>query len=92
MLTEDGDDFVLQSEYYYIGHFSRFIRPGAVCLATSAWSSHAEVTAFENMDGSCVLVALNRTDSPLAFSVADSGDEAVNFVLSAHSVATLLMF
>lgn len=92
MLTEDGDDFVLQSEYYYIGHFSRFIRPGAVCLATSVWSSHAEVTAFENMDGSCVLVALNRTDSPLAFSVADSGDEAVNFVLSAHSVATLLMF
>ena len=49
MLTEDGDDFVLQSEYYYIGHFSRFIRPGAVCLATSAWSSHAEVTAVGKM-------------------------------------------
>ena len=92
MLTEDGSDFVLKSEYYYIGHFSRFIRPGAVCLATSSWSPNAEVTAFENTDGSRVLTALNRTDSPITLSVTEGGDNAITFELSAHAVATILLF
>ncbi|MBD5384443.1 MAG: glucosylceramidase, partial [Ruminococcaceae bacterium] len=92
MLDEDGTDFILQSEYYYIGHFSRYIRPGAVCLATSSWNSRIEVTAFENTDGSRVLVALNRTDTPFALSVTETGDTAVNFELPKHAIATILLF
>ncbi len=91
MLTEDGSDFVIQSEYYYIGHFSRYIRPGSVSLATSVWSARVEVTAFENTDGSRVLVALNPTDSQQKLSVTETGDSAVNFTLAPHSIATLLI-
>ena len=90
MLTEDGTNFVLQSEYYYIGHFSRYIRPGAVQLASSTWNSNIEATAFENTDGSRVLVALNRTDKPLPVSVTDSDDRSATFELAAHSIATLI--
>ena len=89
MLTEDGTDFVLQSEYYYIGHFSRFIRSGAACLAVSSWNSGIEVTAFENADFSHVLVALNRTDETLPLSVTEDGENAFNFELPAHSIATM---
>lgn len=92
MLTEDGTDFILQSEYYYIGHFSRYIRPDAVCLAVSSWSSGVEVTAFENTDGSRVLVALNRTDTAVPLSVTETGETAVTFELSEHSIATILFF
>lgn len=88
MLTEDGQDFALQSQYYYIGHFSRFIRPGAVCLAVSAWSADVETTAFENPDCTHVLVALDRTGTALPVSVVD-GNDAVTFQLPAHSIATL---
>lgn len=88
MLTEDGQDFVLQSEYYYIGHFSRFIRPGAVCLGASAWSEDVEVTAFENPDGAHILVTLNRTDAALPVSAVD-GNDAIAFWLPARSIATL---
>lgn len=90
MLIEDGTDFVLQSEYYYIGHFSRYIRPGAICLGTSSWNSNVEVTAFENTDSSRVLVALNCTDTPFPLSVTETDDTTVDFELPKHAIATIL--
>ncbi len=91
MLNEDGSDFILQSEYYYIGHFSRFIRPGAVCIMSSSWNSQIETVSFENPDKSRVLVALNRTDASLPVSAAETGkeEEAVCFKLPAHAIATV---
>ena len=89
MLTEDGSDFILQPEYYYIGQFSRFIRPGAVRLGVSGWTSDLEVTAFESPDGSHVVAALNRTEQALPVSVTLDGQEGFGFVLAPHSAATL---
>lgn len=89
MLTDDCTDFVLQSEYYYIGQFSRFIRPGAVRLAVSSWTSDLEAAAFENPDGSRVVTALNRTDRTLPASVTLDGQTGFGFALAPHSIATL---
>ena len=89
MLTEDAGDFTIQSEYYYIGQFSRFIRPGAVRIGSSVWGGGAEVTAFENTDGSRVAVVLNRTEKELPVTVTESGEEGWSFALAPHSIATL---
>lgn len=89
MLTKDGLDFVRQSEYYYIGQFSRSILPGAVRLGSSAWTSRAEVTAFENKDGSRAAVILNRTEGEIAASVTEDPQSGWNFVIAPHSIATL---
>ena len=89
MLNEDASDFILQTEYYYIGQFSRFIRPGAVRLGASAWTDGVEVTAFENPDGSRVAVALNRTDRALPVCVTLDGEEGFDFELAPRSIATL---
>ena len=43
----------------YIGHFSRYIRPGAVRLGVSRFSDVIEATAAQNPDGSIVAVLLN---------------------------------
>ena len=91
MLNRDCSDFVLQTEYYYIGQFSRFIRPGAVRLGVSAWSRDLEVTAFENPDGSRVAVALNRTDGSLPVSATQNGEVGFTFQMEPHTIATLLM-
>ena len=68
-----------QSSYYYIGHFSRFIKAGAVCLSSEFFSwmtpatvsghltDEAECLAFRNPDGSIVLIVTNRTEAELAF-------------------------
>lgn len=92
MLTEDGTDFVLKTEYYYIGQFSRFIRPGAVRLGASGWTANLEVTAFENPDGGGAAVALNRTGQTLPVSVTMDGQEGFDFALAPHSIATLSWF
>ncbi|MBD5537902.1 MAG: glucosylceramidase [Lachnospiraceae bacterium] len=89
MLNEAGDDYRIMGEYYYIGHFSRFIRPGAVCLGSSVYGSAVESVAFENTDGERGVVLLNRTEEAVPVSVTEEGGKAYNFEMQAHSIATL---
>ena len=88
MLTEAGDGFIKNSAYWYIGHFSRYIVPGSVRLASSTWTTDVECTAFEAPDSSLVLVLLNRTDAPLPISIP-TPETTLNFPLAAHSIATV---
>ena len=88
MLTQDGKDFTLMDEYWHIGQFSRFIRPGAVRLGVSAWTAGVEVTAFENSDGGRAAVLLNRTDRDLPVCLTQDGAEGYPVLLAAHSIAT----
>lgn len=55
------DTLTYNSSYYYIAHFSKFIRPGAVrigCKSAEALLS----TAFLNTDGSIAAVMQNESD------------------------------
>lgn len=56
-----------QSSYYYMGHFARFIRPGARRLACAKTLDSLEATAFLNIDGTIAVVVLNRTEQPIDF-------------------------
>ena len=84
--------------FYYLGHFSRFIQPGAVRLLCSRYTTDLETCAFANPDGSRVLVVLNRTGRDIAFTLA-AGMSAVrglsprrvtNLVAPAHSIQTVV--
>lgn len=89
MLTADGKDFQIMTEYYYIGHFSRFLQPGAICLGSSTYCGGVEAVAFENPDGGRIVVLLNRTDGVLPVSVTDNSSDGFRFDLDPHSIATL---
>jgi glucosylceramidase len=54
-------EILYQSSFYYIGHFSRFIRPGAARIAWQCNCEALETTAFLNPDGQIAVVVLNRT-------------------------------
>ena len=58
-----------QSSYYYLGHFSRFIKPGAKRILAAKGLDDLEVTAAKNPDGSIAVVILNRTENPISFSL-----------------------
>lgn len=75
--------------YYYIGHFSRYIKRGAVRLATTRFSDKVESVAFENPDKGRVAVLLNRTGEDIWMSLREYG-EGISFVLKAHSICTVL--
>ena len=76
-----------QSSYFYIGHFARFIRPGAKRIFCNISCKNLETTAFKNPDGSIAIVVLNRTDKDIDFVLSFGGKYAEANSLS-HSINT----
>jgi glucosylceramidase len=58
-----------QSSYWAIGHFARFIRPGAQRVLCAASKQALLCTAFANPDGSLVAVVMNRSDEAQTFAL-----------------------
>ncbi|MEJ2083565.1 MAG: glycoside hydrolase family 30 beta sandwich domain-containing protein [Acidobacteriota bacterium] len=48
------------NSYYYIGHFSKFARPGARRVACTSSSDDLQATAFLNPDGHVAPVLTHR--------------------------------
>jgi glucosylceramidase len=77
------------SSYYYIGHFSKFVRPGARRVATTSNDDNLLATAFLNPDGRLAVIVLNRTDRDIAFQLWIDG-QAAQAASPAHSIVTLV--
>lgn len=78
-------------EYYAMGHFSKFVRPGAHRVASTAFDKSLALdnVAFMNVDGSKVLVVLNAGDSQQTFSAA-AGTKQFTYTIPGRSVATIV--
>lgn len=79
-----------QSSYFYIGHFTRFIAPGAQRILCAASRQAVEATAFLNPDGGVALVAMNRTEQPFEL-VVRSPQQSAYLMLPARGIATCLL-
>ncbi len=86
--TKTGE-LIFTPSYYYIGHFSKFIRPNAKRISTSASRTTIESTSFLNEDGKMVTVVMNRTDEPIDYKLY-IGMEAVQETIQAHAMQTLV--
>ncbi|MFZ4059024.1 MAG: glycoside hydrolase family 30 protein [Ferruginibacter sp.] len=75
--------------YYYIGHFSKFIRPGAKRIISAPSRSSLLSTAFVNEDGKTVVVVMNPGDNEVVYNLWVGGN-AVEVKSKAHSIATLV--
>lgn len=73
--------------YYYIGHFSRYIKAGAKKMASTKYTDRLEVTAFLNPDGERVIVMLNKTDTAVKVFLRENG-EGNMFQIEPHSIIT----
>ncbi len=78
------------SSYYYMGHFSRFIRPGAMRIVCSSNDDRLLATAFQNEDGTIAVVVMNSSDQDISFS-AWIENRAVKTRTPAHSIVTLVL-
>jgi glucosylceramidase len=84
-----SDTLHYQSSYYYLGHFSRFIRPGAVRVLCATTRDELEATAFLNPDGQIAVVVLNRSEESIPFALK-FGSVAALTESPARSIRTLL--
>ncbi|RZK28330.1 MAG: glycosyl hydrolase, partial [Hymenobacter sp.] len=76
--------------YYYIGHFSKFIRPGARRIASTTNRDWLQATAFRNPDGKVAVVVMNSGDKPQEFQLWVKG-QAASTTSPAHSIATYVI-
>jgi glucosylceramidase len=83
------NDVYYQNSFYYMGHFSKYIRPGAVRVAHSVTNEALEVTAFRNPDNSITVVVMNRTDDEIKFNLKTKEQAAVA-TSPAHSIMTMI--
>ena len=86
--TKTGE-LIYTNSYYYIGHFSKFVRPGARRIACSSSRSQLLSVAFINPDGKISVVVMNQSDKKIPFYLWVDG-QAAEVSSTPHSIQTLV--
>lgn len=83
-------ELIYTPSYYYIGHFSKFIRPNAKRVSSVASRSHLLCTSFLNEDGSLATIVMNQSEQEIPYKVY-VGSQAVTASILPHAIQTLLI-
>jgi glucosylceramidase len=86
--TRTGE-VIYTNSYYYIGHFSKFIRPAARRIAASPSRSALLSTAFVNPDRTVSVVVMNRGEEKVPYFLWVDGN-AAEVSSPPHSIQTLV--
>lgn len=85
-----ADQLIYNSSYYYLGHFSRFIKPGARRVLCGNTGTELLSTAFRNTDGTIAVVVLNEQDYPIRYALR-IGKFQTQALIEEHSIVTLVL-
>lgn len=83
------DELIYTPSYFYIGHFSKFIRPNAKRVSTVTSRSHLLSTSFLNGNGKMITVIMNQSDLEIKYKLY-IGQMAVQQIILPHSIQTLV--
>lgn len=89
MVDTATEEIYVHDSYYYIGHFSKYVKKGAKRIGSSKWGTEIETVSFKNPDGQIVSVVLNRTAEDIEFAIK-LGESIIRCKAEAHSIATYL--
>ena len=81
---------IFMNSYYYIGHFSKFIRPGAKRILCSSNSDDLLATAFVNPDGSVATVVMNDRERPTSLALWVDG-RAAKTAIPGRAIVTFVV-
>jgi len=83
------NELIYTPSYYYIGHFSKFIKPNAKRISTTTTRSTLESTSFQNPDGKIITVVLNKTDLPIHYKIIVNNSE-VSVTIPQHAIQSII--
>lgn len=86
--TKKGE-LIYTPTYYYIGHFSKFIRPNAKRIGSTSSKSHLLTTSFMNEDGKIVTVIMNQSGEKIKYKL-HVGSKSVEETILPHAIQTLI--
>jgi glucosylceramidase len=83
----NSTSYTKNAAYYIIGQISKFVKAGAIRVATSSTSGSIISTGFKNPDGSIALLVYNSGTSANTIRIA-SGTSAFDYAVPAASAVT----
>lgn len=86
--TRTGE-LIYTPSYWYIGHFSKFMKPGAQRVSAASSRSNLLTTAFVNTDGELTTVVMNPTDTAITYNFY-VGTASTQVSIPAHAIQTLV--
>lgn len=90
MLNKKADGYIKNLSFYYIAHFSKYIKPGSKKIGFSKYIDKIELTAFKNSDNSIIIVLLNRNDKNIEYNLNIDGN-IFHDNLDSHAIVTLII-
>jgi glucosylceramidase len=86
--TRTGE-LIYTPTYYYIGHFSKFIKPNAKRVSTAVSRSPILSTTFQNPDGKMTTVVMNKSGQKITYNLIVGSAKTV-VTIPAHGIQTLI--
>ena len=86
--TKTGQ-LIYTPSYYYIGHFSKFVRPNARRISTASSRSQLLSVSFVNEDGKLVTIVMNESRKSVTYNLIVDTSEAQITILP-HAIQSLL--
>ena len=86
--TRTGE-LVYTPTYYYIGHFSKFVRPEAERMSTSSSRSFLLATSFVNEDKEMATIVMNHTDEEISYNFF-VGSQQTKLTIPPRAMQTLV--
>ncbi len=83
-------DLIFTPSYYYIGHFSKFIRLGAKRVISASSRSALLSTSFLNADGKLVVIVMNQGNQKVLYNLC-IGTKAAAVTILPHAIQTLVL-
>jgi glucosylceramidase len=78
------------NSYYYIGHFSKFVRPGARRIISSSTTDNLITSAFLNQDHKIIIIVMNSSETAQPFYLW-MDNQAAKSESPAHSIMTFVV-
>lgn len=86
--TETGE-LIYTPTYYYIGHFSKFVKPNAERMSTSSSRSVLLATSFVNEDNKMATIVMNQTDNEIKYNFFVEDQQTI-ITIPARAMQTLV--
>ena len=90
ILNNQKNDYIKRTSFYYIGHFSKFIQPGAKRIGFSRYTTNLNITAFKNPDDTIVMIIVNDKNNDIEVNCC-MREFSFKDMIKSHSIITYLI-
>lgn len=90
MINKNNTDYIKTPSFYYIAHFSKYIKPHSQRIHLSTFTDDILATAFKNPDNRIAIILFNKNDFNIEYNFCYK-DYVFHDNLDSHAIVTLII-